>query len=515
MNWGRQGNFDGICNSKEDGTPQKTSCFGNSKISSRVAPYSERTQQQARGQTPSSASRQQAQPQQQQSYFGKIWKEIKEYNKKKEEENNKKILLSGSITTIESIIKFTSINDPDKNLLSRRLENLKTELYNLTLTFNNKKRSIPNILSSDEYKRIDEIIKKYRVINPVDNYKPPEPDIPLADKYAFWERVPKVPNDGLPSSHTKKTNTAILSSVNIPQVPNLIDLMDDLGTYDDILTLYINNKYDFLTKYSECITSFINTLKIETDKKSYSSLTKIQSKIEEYKSNFSSKIQGGQSVLYTDVQDNVIFQINLLIELHGFFTKLFIHPKQATNEVKALFKKFDTNNFNGIKYMFEEYNKGVLKKKSEFLEQLSKINTYRNLVEFLISLIDELKNFVYDFIMICKNFVDLFDVTHVQLKESLENVIVEFYDLQWEENNKNTTLIQKINEKLKLGGRRYPITKPKKPVKKPAKKATMNMKDVKGLCKANQIKLSKTKDGVRVIYTKKELITKLKRKKIL
>ena len=70
------------------------------------------------------------------------------------------------------------------------------------------------------------------------------------------------------------------------------------------------------------------------------------------------------------------------------------------------------------------------------------------------------------------------------------------------------------------GGRRNPKKKPiaKKPKKKPTKLnrgADMNMKDIRGLCKVNQIKLSKTKDGVRVIYTKKELITKLKRKKIL
>jgi hypothetical protein len=65
------------------------------------------------------------------------------------------------------------------------------------------------------------------------------------------------------------------------------------------------------------------------------------------------------------------------------------------------------------------------------------------------------------------------------------------------------------------GGRRNPK---KKPAKKPTKLnrgADMNMKDIRGLCKVNQIKLSKTKDGVRVIYTKKELITKLRRKKIL
>ena len=63
-----------------------------------------------------------------------------------------------------------------------------------------------------------------------------------------------------------------------------------------------------------------------------------------------------------------------------------------------------------------------------------------------------------------------------------------------------------VEEMVFGGGRRKPTK---------SKHADMNMKDIKRLCKANQIKLSKTKDGIRVIYTKKELITKLKRKKIL
>jgi hypothetical protein len=66
---------------------------------------------------------------------------------------------------------------------------------------------------------------------------------------------------------------------------------------------------------------------------------------------------------------------------------------------------------------------------------------------------------------------------------------------------------KKLVEEMEFGGGRRNPTK--------SKHADMNMKDIKRLCKANQIKLSKTKDGIRVIYTKKELITKLKRKKIL
>jgi hypothetical protein len=61
------------------------------------------------------------------------------------------------------------------------------------------------------------------------------------------------------------------------------------------------------------------------------------------------------------------------------------------------------------------------------------------------------------------------------------------------------------------GGSRRNKAKPKA---KP-KHEDMTMKDIKEMCKANQIKLSKVVDNKRVVFKKKELITKLKRKKIL
>ena len=52
-------------------------------------------------------------------------------------------------------------------------------------------------------------------------------------------------------------------------------------------------------------------------------------------------------------------------------------------------------------------------------------------------------------------------------------------------------------------------------IKATPKHDEMTMKDIKGMCKANQIKLSKVVEGKRVAFKKKELITKLKRKKLL
>ena len=43
----------------------------------------------------------------------------------------------------------------------------------------------------------------------------------------------------------------------------------------------------------------------------------------------------------------------------------------------------------------------------------------------------------------------------------------------------------------------------------------MTMKDIKELCKDNQIKLSRVVKDKRVVYKKKELLTKLKRKKVI
>jgi hypothetical protein len=65
---------------------------------------------------------------------------------------------------------------------------------------------------------------------------------------------------------------------------------------------------------------------------------------------------------------------------------------------------------------------------------------------------------------------------------------------------KNNDIQKKFRDKaLQEGGRRR----------------EMNLKDIKEICKANQIKLSRVVDGKRVAYKKKELMTKLKRKKLI
>jgi hypothetical protein len=81
-----------------------------------------------------------------------------------------------------------------------------------------------------------------------------------------------------------------------------------------------------------------------------------------------------------------------------------------------------------------------------------------------------------------------------------------YYNALFDINYKNSMQEHFYFNHLEGGGRRN---------KSKSKHTDMSMKDIKGLCKANQIKLSKTVNDARVVYTKNELITKLKRKKLL
>ena len=66
----------------------------------------------------------------------------------------------------------------------------------------------------------------------------------------------------------------------------------------------------------------------------------------------------------------------------------------------------------------------------------------------------------------------------------------------------NESLLKRIENRLSIGGgRRH--------------RDTMTMKDIRELCKDNQIKLSRVVKDIRVVYKKKELLTKLKRKNVI
>jgi hypothetical protein len=101
---------------------------------------------------------------------------------------------------------------------------------------------------------------------------------------------------------------------------------------------------------------------------------------------------------------------------------------------------------------------------------------------------------------------------YYDLDERLQNT--PFIKLSKHQYYKDLEENYKQNSELKGGNRRNKAKPKTKPTPK-AKPDDMNMKDVKDLCKANQIKLSKVVNEKRVRFTKKELLTKLKRKKLI
>ena len=89
------------------------------------------------------------------------------------------------------------------------------------------------------------------------------------------------------------------------------------------------------------------------------------------------------------------------------------------------------------------------------------------------------------------------DVYAIKTNRDLENFFTKMKNFQ------ETAIYDELS--LTNGGRR----------RNHPKHTDMTMKDIKELCKANQIKLSKVVDDKRVCYKKNELLTKLKRKKVI
>ena len=143
-----------------------------------------------------------------------------------------------------------------------------------------------------------------------------------------------------------------------------------------------------------------------------------------------------------------------------------------------------------------------------------KINKIRDIVDVLVKIHDYINNELFKefeinlstYKIIKNEMMDRYlDDTENNLyikkhyKELEKQKTIEYFE------TKVIPVIEIAEEALKQkGGRRNKLNH-----------ADMNMKEIKELCKANEIKLSKTENNKRVVYTKKELITKLKRKKLL
>lgn len=164
-------------------------------------------------------------------------------------------------------------------------------------------------------------------------------------------------------------------------------------------------------------------------------------------------------------------------------------PNDSTQDIYDQLITDNSNTLKEIIHVIDAFYKWII-----YFIGIYDIDESRNLYKGIAGKMINIKNYIKEF----------------------KNIIDTIYDRQQYLLGKVPGIPKKQTIKRLTGGRRNTAKKPT--AKKPTKLnrgADMNMKDIRGLCKVNQIKLSKTKDGVRVIYTKKELITKLKRKKIL
>jgi hypothetical protein len=216
---------------------------------------------------------------------------------------------------------------------------------------------------------------------------------------------------------------------------------------------------------------------------------------------------------YNLTTDNVAslldeYVINMEDKQHGFNVKLNLHRNILYHILTEEFIKFNAlfhYIFKYINYLALLLNNPI--NGSDINHTIDSITNLQHSILFsqtnAIRIIEEYN----ELIKASKSLgaLNSFKLTESELKE-LNNIKKGESDYILETKQKNDDKPDFHNDEI-YGGRR-------KPNKKPTN-ATMNMKDIKRLCKANQIKLSKTKDGIRIIYTKKELITKLKRKRIL
>jgi hypothetical protein len=334
----------------------------------------------------------------------------------------------------------------------------------------------------------------------------------------------------------------------------------------EILVDYIKYRYEFLIDIYTYTTEFMRDLipknfgEANSFYKTMERKIKIMKKDNDPGEHILHKSDLSKYITNEGISLNIIRQHNMMLEITQTFTKLFTANKTTIDNTAEFILMQNLDNFEDLKKLATEIEY-LLSSSHSSMERM--LNTFEEKLKheplnkpaetshtFLLSnLVTRVEEFIY---IICKffEFIDniaykLFSVgnyaavfDHINgLKTAISNIlgISKNYidEIKTQYNIQHTTSItDKIDSKFlnhylsiypksqkeifslpspPKGGRRK---SPKKPTKL-NRGADMNMKDIRGLCKDNQIKLSKTKDGVRVIYTKKELIKKLKRKKIL
>lgn len=401
-----------------------------------------------------------------------------------------------------------TIPQPQKVLLNRKIKILEETVKPNYPFF--KKTVLPPLTDYEE-QQIKDIVDTHRPHTLFDNFKTPQSRRVVETHYSMPLNLPDVPRD----------------DTSIPKAPKLKS-----EPYNHLLIFYVLFIFRFLETYHKLTGNLCMLVNKEAKLRISINLPLFdtKSKEKEYnslKENYNKKVYTFPSKLipFIELIPSLLEQIPsvLIKDVIGqiFFT-------ETDNQITI-----HRDNIEKMKNRYRDRNNLYLQKfkneNDEYYLSNSLIGTLDSLYEHVKTVYSTFYTIVYTVIKyngsiltdeaiqkFNKILLD-FDVAKTRLKKDIEK----YEELVFFANRDNTIDVGILHTKMTditFGGRRK---SPKKPTnlsvgsRNKSKHADMNMKDIKRLCKANQIKLSKTKDGIRVIYTKKELITKLKRKKIL
>ena len=492
---GRQVKFDGIdCTSNKNATPpsSSSSCFGFRGKTGRVAPYME---QQA--QRPSLQAWVQPPPAQQTP----PWVQPPPVPRVVAPSAKAPIVsASTSKATLQIPPPLQQLDVKEDKRVYSLYEDIKNSIDSITLEIKEKyKNDVQAYIKSKGSAKLEEVNRKIEDIR-----------LEMYNRVPFYFGLIKGA-DGIIKLWDEKINKAsnTPSKSNAPTPISLDVSIEGAMIYDSCFRLYFIKRNLFLSSYYSYIKRLLRHFDIIAS--SGYSTDSIERLIE------SDKLKLNELRDRTLIYNNLITRVNIIDIVKRqdtIYFQIFFELKKISQKFKEKYGEGDIN----IKIFEDSINalKGVQETR---INTLRKCETFKDIVNILLQNLDQNNkanelNFILHIMILLENLYNPIDKSY----QSIKKIIDELHTYtRYEYLNIENAIKEAFNEKELLleagvtGGRRKSHNHKKKPVKK----ATMNMKDVKGLCKANQIKLSKTKDGVRVIYTKKELITKLKRKKIL
>ena len=482
---------------------------------------------------------------------------VAENERKKELEYD----IKDKINKIEYALARNLLENDDRKLLENKLTILKSKK-----TFFGKTPLIASTLTIEEEERINELIKKNKVHNPTYGNLNTTPQVPKGLRYY------------VPTDNVRKSSSKQLPDVPIPSgidlryqtkynpifIKYFMDRYEFLIAYSDKIVYFMEILIKIYKKDEIYLFSFVKRKK---DARQLDMKNAIYNKV---------VITNKVFITNKGISTNILNQQEMITYITNLFTDPFVKIKNSANNLfkpADLITMFGVSSFKSPLYNLKRDAEQLILLLSKSHKQMNNIlekfkteislvgqhifadNQHINLLKYIVT--NEMEEFKNIFRQIFKVIDEIayslfFDKklnpidkeSIYRILDSFRNEIYKIQEFSYytiiqilrevevftpEHETKYKAIFEEqqieskyLTEYLKTnqppvyelppsGGRRKPTTK--KPKK--SNHADMNMKDIRRLCKANQIKLSTTKDGVRIIYKKKELITKLKRKKIL